>query len=90
MSHKFINSCQADNWYFRLKGVNGTHFTRVVVWATTESGEVIGLVSVTNDSGCLTVPPPVNGTYVHVSDMSNEEKQQAAEGDRPGTKYTGT
>ncbi|WP_240224588.1 hypothetical protein [Rheinheimera hassiensis] len=47
-------------------------------------------MSVTNDSGCLTVPPPVNGTYVHVSDMSNEEKQQAAEGDRPGTKYTGT
>lgn len=74
----------ATNWYFRHD--NSPHDERpctvyqIAVWALTEEGEVVGLVTVRDPEtrqATLVTPPPLSGDYLHQDQLSAEEIEYA-------------
>lgn len=70
---------EASGWIFVQK--DPIAYYRVVCWEKMESGDIVGLISVTgstDDSGHivnkLVPPPPLAGRYVHIDDLTEEER----------------
>ena len=79
---KFTVCSQAENWFYTHESDGVTNYLRIAVWAIDHNGEVVGLTSVTNESGYLSITPPLSGRYVHWSDMTMEQRMQAAPNDQ--------
>jgi len=95
MDAKIVSTTQANNWFFYhfddevLKEVLVFH--RIAVWATFDSGETKGLLSVnlkSNEGQRLVLPPPLDGGYIHWDEMSKEQRAKAISGARIGNKTT--
>lgn len=75
----------ATDWFFRHDNVvpNGPPIIyRVVAWAVVEGKRVIGLIAIDSQSSAgsaatLHQPPPVPGVYLHVSQLTEQEKAAA-------------
>ncbi|USE70933.1 hypothetical protein CTT31_18105 [Pseudoalteromonas maricaloris] len=84
MDAKIISTAQADNWFFyhfsHENGNDDLTFHRVAVWATYETGETKGLVSVTlkaNEGQRLVPPPALDGGYIQWDEMTKEQQEKA-------------
>lgn len=79
-SLKFTSITPAHDWFYRHDappgGTDKPALYHVAVWAITEEGKVIGLVSagVNTDGQGLHTPPPVPGCYLHRDQIIEEEK----------------
>ena len=81
---KIVCTTSGEGWFFVHADINGwPTFSRIVVWATYESGETIGLVGVTNSEHRLVTPPPVEGSYIHWDELTEPQKEEAIKQSRP-------
>lgn len=73
-STKQISPC--SDWFY--VGPADDIIFEVAAWALHDNGEVVGLISAgaTNDNNIarLVTPPPVGGTYVHLSALTGDQK----------------
>lgn len=70
---------EANGWFFVQK--DPLAYYRVVCWEKMESGDIVGLISVTgstdnNDQivNKLVPPPALPGRYIHIDDLTEEER----------------
>jgi len=82
MQNQSVVPC--SGWYFVAKnsGDDSDIVFPVAAWSMNESGEVIGLISVTNavtkdNIARLVAPPPIGGTYKHERQLDTREKTVA-------------
>jgi hypothetical protein len=74
----------STDWFFVQKELpSGPNVMRVAAWALTEEGEVIGLLGPIapwqkDPHARLVPPPPVEGTYLHLSQLTDKERESAA------------
>jgi len=82
--------CPAGDWFYVTKPTkpqNETTVWPIAVWATSDDGEVFGMVSIPKITlnGQPTKPtlvsvPPVDGVYKHIRELSAAEQQSLAGG----------